>query len=64
MNSQIIGLQVAGTIFGIICIPHLVRLLTRFPILVVGHELPLWPNAAVFVISGWSVHLVVETLLR
>ena len=52
MNSQIIGLRVAGTMFGIICIPHLVRLVTGFQILIGGHEIPIWLNGVVLVISG------------
>jgi hypothetical protein len=52
MNSRIIGLRVAGSIFGIICIAQLVRLLTGFQILIAGYELPSWPNKVAFVILG------------
>ena len=63
MNSQIIGLRVAGAIFGIMSIVQLVRLLTGFQILVAGHELPLWPNAVAFIIMGGLCIWDVEALL-
>lgn len=52
MNSQIIGLRFAGTIFGIMCIGQLVRLLIRPEILVAGYQMPLWPSAVALVITG------------
>ena len=52
MNSQIIGLRVAGTIFGIMCIGQLLRLFTRFAIVVAGYRLPLWPSIVLLVITG------------
>jgi len=52
MRSQIIGLRVAGTIFGIMSIVQLARLSTGFQIFVAGYEMPLWPNAVAFVIMG------------
>jgi len=33
MNSQITGLRVAGTIFGLVCLGHLLRILTGFRVL-------------------------------
>ncbi len=52
MNSQIIGLRVAGTVFGIMCIGQLLRLLTRAEILIAEHPLPLWVSAVAVVITG------------
>ncbi len=54
MNAQILGLRVAGVVFGIISIAQLVRLLffSRVQVLVAGYEMPLWPNAVAFVIMG------------
>lgn len=56
MNSQTIGLRVAGTIFGLMGLVQLTRLCIRPEITVAGHVLPLWPSAvAVVVLGGLSV---------
>jgi len=52
MKSQILGLRVAGTIFGLMCLIQLSRLLTRAEVLVAGHRVPLWPSALAVVIAG------------
>lgn len=56
MNSQIIGLRVAGTLFGLMCLGQLGRLLIRPEILVAGYQMPLWPSVvAVVVLAAMSV---------
>ena len=52
MNSQILGLRVAGTIFGLMCLAQLLRLATQVEVLVGGHQIPLWPSAVGLVIAG------------
>ena len=52
MNSQILGLRVAGTIFGLVCLAQLVRFATQVEILVGGHSIPLWPSAVAAVITA------------
>ena len=52
MNSQVVGLRVAGAIFGLISLGHLLRLLTQVEVLVAGHPIPLWLNAIGFVFAG------------
>jgi len=52
MNSQVVGLRVAGAIFGLMCLGHLLRLLTRAEVLVAGYQMPLWPSVFAFVILG------------
>ena len=52
MNSQILGLRVAGTIFGLMCLAQLLRLVTRVEVYVAGHQMPLWPSALGVVIAG------------
>jgi hypothetical protein len=55
MKSQILGLRVAGTIFGLMTLAQLARLVIRPEILVAGYQLPLWPSAlAVVVLGGLS----------
>jgi hypothetical protein len=44
MKSQIFGLRVAGTIFALVCLGHLLRIITQAEVTVAGHELPLWVN--------------------
>lgn len=52
MNSQILGLRVAGTIFGVVCIAQLLRLVTRSEVTIAGYPIPLWPSAIACVIAG------------
>ena len=52
MNSQTVGLRVAGVIFGLVALAQLLRLVTQVEVLVAGHPLPLWPNAVALVIAG------------
>ena len=52
MNSQILGLRVAGTIFGLMCLPQVVRLATKTEVVVGGHPVPLWASAVAIVIAG------------
>ena len=52
MKSQTLGLRVAGTIFALACLAHLLRVVTRVDVLVAGHQIPLWTNMVGVVISG------------
>jgi hypothetical protein len=52
MNSHVLGLQVAGAIFGLVALMQLLRLLTGVEVLVASHSIPLWPNAIAFVIAA------------
>jgi hypothetical protein len=52
MNSQILGLRVAGVIFGLMCLAQLLRLVIRPEVLVAGHQVPLWPSGLALVILG------------
>jgi hypothetical protein len=44
MSSQVTGLRVAGTLFGVVAIIHLLRLFTRIDIRIGSWEMPLWLN--------------------
>ena len=50
MNSQILGLRVAGIVFGLIGLVQLLRLVIRPEVLVAGHQVPLWPSGIALVI--------------
>jgi hypothetical protein len=52
LSSQILGLRVASVVFGLVCLLQLVRLLTRFEVLVSGYVMPYWPNAVALVVAG------------
>jgi hypothetical protein len=56
MNSQILGLRVAGIVFGLMCLAQLLRLVIRPEVLVAGHHVPLWPSGlAVAILGGLSL---------
>jgi hypothetical protein len=52
MRPQIVGLRVAGTIFGLMFLAQLYRLLTRAEIMVAGHQLPLWASGLALFLAG------------
>jgi len=54
MNAQVVALRIAGTVFGIVCLVQLTRLLIfpRLEVLVGGHQMPLWPSAVAAAILG------------
>jgi hypothetical protein len=52
MNSPQFGLRVAGTIFGLASVAHLVRLLLGFQVLLGSHPLPAWTSIGGFVVTG------------
>ena len=52
MNSTILGLRVAGTIFALVCLAQLLRLVMQVEVIAGGHRIPFWPSAAVLVITG------------
>lgn len=52
MSSQILGLRVAGIVFGLMSLAQLARLIIRPEVLVAGHMMPLWPSALAFVFLG------------
>ena len=52
MNSPQLGLRIAGTIFGLVCLAHLVRLFLPFSVMVGSHAVPVWLSAAGFIVTG------------
>ncbi len=52
MKSQVLGLRVAGTIFGMMSLAQLGRLMIRPDVLVAGHVFPLWPSMLAFLVLG------------
>ena len=52
LNPEILGLRVAGTVFGLMSLVQLGRLVIRPEVLVAGHVMPLWPSMLAFLILG------------
>ena len=52
MKSQVIGLRVGGTICGLVCCGHLVRLVAQFEVTVGGHPIPFWASVVACLITG------------
>lgn len=52
MNSPQLGLRVAGTIFGLVCLAHVVRLFTQFPIILGGYTVPVWVSGFGILVTG------------
>lgn len=44
MNARVAGLRIAGSIFGIVALFHLLRIITAPSVMIAGWELPLWMN--------------------
>lgn len=61
MNSQIMGLRVAGIVFGLLALAQLLRLIIQPMVLVAGHMLPLWPSILAFLLLAslcfWLLNL-------
>jgi hypothetical protein len=52
MNSPMNGLRVASTVFALVSLAQLVRLLTGAEISVNGHLVPLWASGLAFLFTG------------
>ncbi len=44
------------TIFGLVGLIHLTRVLTQFELIAVGYKIPLWFNALLFLLAGWLAY--------
>jgi predicted Co/Zn/Cd cation transporter (cation efflux family) len=53
MNSKALGLQISGTIFGVIAIFHFLRLVTGVPIMIGGCSIPIWMNVVGFLATAF-----------
>ena len=51
-NRKILGLRVAGTVFGLMSLVQLGRLVIRPEVLVAGHVMPLWPSMLALLLLG------------
>ena len=52
MKPRILGLRVAGTVFALVCLAQLLRLVMQVEVIAGGHRVPFWPSAVVLAITG------------
>jgi hypothetical protein len=52
MKSQVLGLRVAGTIFAVLSLGHVLRLLTCASLVIAGQQIPLWISGGGVLITG------------
>ncbi|HMG06170.1 MAG TPA: hypothetical protein VK581_11965 [Chthoniobacterales bacterium] len=52
MKSRILGLRVASTVFALVCLAQLLRVVLKVEVVAGGHRLPFWPSVVVFVFTG------------
>jgi hypothetical protein len=52
INSKILGLRVAGSIFGIVAMLHFLRVVTGVHLVIAAWMLPIWVNVMGFAGSG------------
>jgi len=52
MNSKNLLLRLAGTIFGIVAVFHLLRVVIGVSVIISGWELPIWVNVLGFVATA------------
>jgi len=60
-NKKDIGLRIAGAVFGIIALVHLIRLVIGVDITAGGRTIPLWISAIAMIATGtlaiWLIRL-------
>jgi hypothetical protein len=63
MKTKDLGLRIAGTIFGIVAIAHLLRLITGASVLIELWTLPMWMSVLGLIVTGilsvwlWKISL-------
>jgi hypothetical protein len=52
MNSRILGMRLASTVFGVVCLAQLLRVATQVEVIAGGYRIPLWPSVVAAIIAG------------
>jgi len=52
MNSHILGLRIASTLFGLVCLAQLTRVIMHIEVVIAGHTAPFWVSGVAFVVTG------------
>jgi len=53
MKRKDLGLRIAGTIFAVVALAHLLRLVTSASVLIANWAFPLWMSIVGFVVPGF-----------
>ena len=53
MSTKDFALRIGGTIFGIIAILHLLRIVTKATVIIAGWILPLWVSYIGVIVAGF-----------
>jgi hypothetical protein len=52
MNSNIVGLRIASTVFGLVCLAQLTRLIMHIEVVIAGYPAPFWLSGVALVVTG------------
>jgi hypothetical protein len=52
MNSNILGLRIASTLLGLVCLAQLTRLVKHIEVVIAGYTAPFWVSGVAFVVTG------------
>ncbi len=52
MKSQILGLKVAGVLFGCLCLAHILRLISGTPLVIGDYHLTAVPSIIAIIFTG------------
>jgi len=52
MNSNILGLRIASTVFGLVCLAQLTRLIMRIEVVIAGNAAPFWVSGVALIVTG------------
>ncbi len=52
MNARTFGLRLAGTIFGLVAILHLLRVVTNIPVIIGDWLMPVWVNLLGLIVTA------------
>jgi hypothetical protein len=53
MKSKDLALQIAGTIFGMVALLHLLRVITEATVVIAGWSMPIWVNVLGFIATAF-----------
>jgi len=53
MDSKILGLRISGTIFGLISLLHLLRILFGVGLIIGDYMVPIWLSVPAFFLLAW-----------
>jgi len=52
VTDQRLGLRVAGIIFAVFCLGHLLRIIAQADVIIAGYKIPMWPSWVAIVVAG------------